>query len=345
MLPALTNNSGRVGRKPFYKTPQGVVGAIFLGIGITLFGYYVAPVILSAVTNMLMLAGVLGGTALVGGAIYTNRLRLWYGYLNYTRKFINALVPIEAIDVMKIYIKRLKQKMVDMEEQIMRLEGVVKDLLNSYNDNIEEIKDLKARWEVAKQQGQGGQATVYSNQIGRLKGSNDKSYPLIMQLKGYVVALDKMKEGAGLIIQDMQNDISSKEKEYRAIKQAHSAIKSVQSIFNGDPDERAMFEDALEVMKMDMNNRIAEFERIMRQNESVLKNIDIQKGVDNIKGLQVIEELSKDNFDYLLRPLATRIEDIDAEVIRPINLNTPQPQPITAKPVNSGNNKYTNFLQ
>lgn len=340
MLPALTNSSGVAGtRKPFYKTPQGIVGALLLVGALTVFGIYVAPLLLTALTNLVVFGSVLMGTLLVGSALYTNRVRLWYGYMSFTRKLINTVVKIEPIDVMKIYIGNLRQRIRDMEKQIVGLEGVVEYLKGEFAENGKQIVELKDEYDVAMEQKDTGSAQVKMNQIGRLTQDNEEYRPLIMQLQGYIVKLDKMKDGAGLMIEDMENDIKQKEKKYEAIKKTYSAIKSAQAIFEGNPDERALFEEALETMKTDMSNRIAAFDRIMRQNDTVIKNIDIQKGVATKRGLRVIEELNNNSIDYLLKPLATNPNEIPA-----IPSADGVKQPLIATPANA-DNKYLKYLQ
>jgi len=117
--------------------------------------------------------------------------------------------------------------------------------------------------------------------------------------------LQKMYESAGFFIRDMESEIRVKEQEYNAIKSSHSAIKSAMNIINGNTDERMMFDQAMEYIQDDMGKKLGEMERFMQLSGQFINGVDIQNGVYEEKGLEMLEELQERDFNFML-PAGTK---------------------------------------
>jgi hypothetical protein len=108
-----------------------------------------------------------------------------------------------------------------------------------------------------------------------------------------------MYENCGILYEDTEDQIKQKEVEWNVIRQSHKAIQSAMSVVNGNADQRAMFEQALEFMATDLSNKLGEMERFMDVSKNFMEGIDLQNGVFEEKGLKMLEEWEK-NADSLI---------------------------------------------
>jgi hypothetical protein len=72
------------------------------------------------------------------------------------------------------------------------------------------------------------------------------------------------------------------------------------SLIGGDKDKRAMFEEAMQYMADDVGNKIGEMERFMELSESFMQGVDLQNGIFEEKGIQMLEAWEKDADSWLL---------------------------------------------
>jgi hypothetical protein len=97
------------------------------------------------------------------------------------------------------------------------------------------------------------------------------------------------------MLEDTRDQVNIKEQEYKAIKAGHSAIRSAQSILKGSPDQRAMFDQALEALADDVSNKVGEMERFMDTSRNLMDTIDLQSGVFEDEGLRLLEQWEKES--------------------------------------------------
>ena len=134
-----------------------------------------------------------------------------------------------------------------------------------------------------------------------------------------------------------------KEQEHKAIKASHSAMKSAMSIMSGDPDKRAMFDAAMENIADDVANKVGEMERFMEMSANFMDSVDLQNGVFEEEGLQMLEKWEQESDSLLLGEqkdtLLLQAEN-DSEVL---DLDTPLPEKAT-RPVGQAN-QYDSFFE
>ena len=62
------------------------------------------------------------------------------------------------------------------------------------------------------------------------------------------------------------------------------------SVIQGDPDQRAMFDMAMESITEDVANKVGEMERFMEVSANFMDSVDLQNGVFADEGLRMLEE-------------------------------------------------------
>ena len=152
--------------------------------------------------------------------------------------------------------------------------------------------------------------------------------------------LSKMYENSSILAEDIEDQVKVKEQERKAMLAGHSAMKSAMNIIKGDSDKKEMFDQALEAIADDVSNKVGEMERFMEMSESFMSSIDLQNGIFEEKGMQMLEKWEKESTSLLLGTEKESIilkAETDNDVL---DLN----QPI-AEPVKTGRtNQYDNFF-
>jgi len=131
--------------------------------------------------------------------------------------------------------------------------------------------------------------------------------------------LTKMYENSEIVLEDTKDQVNMKQQEYEAIRSSHSAIQSAMSIMKGDPDQRAMFDQALESLANEVGQKVGEMERFMDTSRNLMASIDLQNGVFADEGLQMLEAWEKKS--PLLSDDSKNKKTTATE--KPLDLNTP----------------------
>ena len=126
--------------------------------------------------------------------------------------------------------------------------------------------------------------------------------------------LTKMYSNSEILLEDTKDQVKMKEEERKAIRASHSAMKSAMSIISGNADKRAMFDQALEVIADDVAMKVGEMERFMEMSSSFMDSVDLQNGVFEEQGLQMLEEWEKNSTLMLMGGSKEEKLDLNAPV-------------------------------
>lgn len=331
-----TEFQGQATKKSFWQKPEGVTGAIFLlgvaaGIGYLL-TTGILPIILG---NILYLSGTLVVLAAIVYMVLDPKMRglVSYMYKSVMRTITGWFVTIDPIGILKNYIDDLQDNLGKMSSQIGSLRGQMrkmKDIMTKNNKDIEMNLKLANR---AQTQGNQKQMLLSTRKAARLKESNGKYDKLHKKMEVIYRILTKMYQNSEILLEDTKDQVMVKEQEHKAIKTSHSAMKSAMSVISGDPDKRAMFDAAMENIADDVANKVGEMERFMEMSSSFMNSVDLQNGVFEEQGMEMLEEWEKKSTLLLMGENAT--EGLD--------LNSDRPT-IRPEERSSGGNKYDNLF-
>lgn len=153
--------------------------------------------------------------------------------------------------------------------------------------------------------------------------------------------LKRMYENSEVMMEDIKDQVELKEQERKAIHASNSAMRSAMSVIKGDKDKRAMFDEALEAVADDVSQKVGEMERFMEVSSSFMDSIDLQNGVFEEEGLEMLEKWEKESFSKLLgdekQTLIAKANN-DNEVL---DLNEPMKTPERV----GHRNQYDNFFE
>ncbi len=286
--------------------------------------------------NTLYLAGTL---AVAGALLYMVldpkvRNLVWYMYKSVMRSITGWFVQIDPIGILKSYIESLENNLANMRKQIGNLRGQMRKIQTLMEDNSKEITQNMKLAAAAKDKGNEQQLLLSSRKAARLKETNEKYQVLYQKMEILYRILTKMHSNSEILLEDTRGQVELKEQERKAIRTSHSAMRSAMSVISGDPDQRAMFDMAMESIADDVANKVGEMERFMEVSSSFLASVDLQQGVFQEEGLKMLEKWEKESTLMLMDGSTGAMPDA--------TLNLKQ---LDGSKQSSGNKSYDNLFE
>lgn len=289
--------------KSFWKRPEGVTGLLFLAAIIGGVGFLATQLPWAAIlANTLYMAGVI---AVLGVLIYMvldpkMRNLIFYMYKSVMRAVTGMFVQIDPIGILKTYVEELQNNLRKMNKQISQLRAQMHKLKELIVKNEREITSNLKLAGKAKETNKRNVMILKSRRAGRLKDSNLRLDELYKKMEVLYRVLTKMYENSQILAEDIKDQVDVKEQERKAIHASHGAMKSAMSVINGDPDQRAMFDMAMDNITEDVANKVGEMERFMEMSANFMDSVDLQNGVFEEEGMQMLEQWEKESTSLLL---------------------------------------------
>ena len=286
--------------KSFWEKPEGTTGKIFMAVlaGAGLLGLYKAlPFLIKLAQNTLYLMFLL---VIIGGVVYLAldpkfRTMISYGYRSIMKSITKMFIELDPIKIVEIYVEEMKDNMRKMNQQLANLKAQMVKLKNIIDKNNADMQSNLKLASKAKESGDKNIVILKSRKAGRLKESNMTLQNLYAKIEVLYRILNKTYEQTGFIVEDLADEVNVKKREYEAIKTGYSAFKSAMKIVNGDPDKRAMFEQAMEVMADRVGQQVGEIERFLEVSKTFMNSIDLQNGVFEEEGMEMLEKWEKES--------------------------------------------------
>ena len=305
--------------KSFWKRPEGKLGALFLIAAIAVIVVYHVPIFAFITTLLQGTITTIALAAVVLALLYIildKRVRnlLWYMYKGIMRWVTKLFVQLDPIKILESYVEYLKKNMRKMNTHIGKLKGQISQLKTTIVKNKREMDHNLKLAEQAKKQGKTELITIHTRQYGRLKESNVRYDQLLSKMQILYKVLNKIYINSGYLIQDTDNDVRMRKQELKAIKTSHSAMRRAMNIIQGDPDKKMIFDMATESVVEDIHNKIGEMERFIELSGSFIDSIDLQNGVYEQEGLELLEKMEKEGSSFLLgEPKQEDMEKLEIE--------------------------------
>jgi hypothetical protein len=291
--------------KSFWQRPEGKTGAIGLvaiaaGLGVLL--YKLLPYLITLAQNLLHLSFLLLGLGALIYIVLDPKVRnlVFYMYKSFIRWITGLFIQINPISILKSYIEELRDNLKNMNKQLGIVRTQMQRLKMIMDDNQRTIENNLKLASKAKEVDKQAIMILKSRKAGRLKESNLKLDELYKKLELLYRVLVKMYENSEIMLEDIEDQVQVKERERKAIRASHSAMKSALNIIAGNSDKREMFDQALDAIADDVSMKIGEMERFMEMSNSFMSSIDLQNGVFEEEGLELLEKWEKEGVSLLL---------------------------------------------
>ncbi len=308
---------GPNGPKSFWQKPEGVTGFIFMA-GLVVGGgyllYKLLPYIVSILQNTVhavILFVVLGAILYV---LFDPKFRnlIWFIYKSIMRAITGLFVNIDPIGILETYIESLHKNLEEMDGHIAKLKGQIQKLKQIIKTNSDEMQESLLMAEQAKKANNKDMVVINTRQYGRLEESNKRFNELLTKMEILYRVLAKMYDNSGYLIKDIENEVRIKKQEREAIRSGYSAMRRAMSIIKGDPDKKMMFDQAMDAIVDDISSKIGEMERFMEVSSTFIESIDLQNGVYEQKGMELLEKMEKEGISLLLNQPAPEKVAINA---------------------------------
>lgn len=291
--------------KSFWKRPEGVTGLLFLAGLIGVGALLIIPNIEAIQAFVSTVAGLAVAIAVLGVLVYMvldpkMRNLIFYMYKSVMRAITGMFVQIDPIGILKTYVEELQNNLRKMNKQISQLRAQMHKLKELIVKNEREISSNLKLAGKAKETNKRNVMILKSRRAGRLKDSNMRLDELYKKMEVLYRVLTKMYENSQILAEDIKDQVEVKEQERKAIHASHGAMKSAMSVINGDPDQRAMFDMAMENITEDVANKVGEMERFMEMSANFMDSVDLQNGVFEEEGMQMLEQWEKESTSLLL---------------------------------------------
>ncbi|GAB1858661.1 hypothetical protein MHTCC0001_35010 [Flavobacteriaceae bacterium MHTCC 0001] len=291
--------------KSFWKKPEGKTGMLFMagalgGLGYVL--YKALPYLITIAENTLYLGVLLVALGALIYMILDPKMRnlISFMYKSFMRWITGLFIQIDPIGILKSYIEDLKGNLRKMNKQIAVLKGQMRKLKTIINENNKNINANLKLASAAKEKNKKNVMILKSRKAGRLKDSNLKLDGLYKKMEILYKVLTKMYENSEILVEDIQDQVVVKEQEYKAVKASHSAMKSAMDIISGNDSKKEMYDRALEHMADDVSSKIGEMERFMEMSHNFMDSIDLQNGIFEEEGLDLLEKWEKEGVSLIL---------------------------------------------
>ncbi|MBK7873440.1 MAG: hypothetical protein IPJ74_23645 [Saprospiraceae bacterium] len=292
-------------QKSFWKRPEGLTGAIFL-TGLILGGGYLLyislPILIPLLANTLYLALMLVALGALLYMVLDPKMRnlIWYMYKSVMRNVTSWFVQLDPIGILKSYVEDLQNNLAKMRKQIGAIRGQMRQLQSLMEKNNAEIDQNMKLASAARDKGMDNQVMLSSRKAARLQESNQKYQQLLNKMEILYRILTKMEQNSEILLEDTKDQVNLKEQERKAIRASHSAMRSAMSVISGDPDQRAMFDMAMESIAEDVANKVGEMERFMEMSANFMQTVDLQEGIYQEDGLRMLEKWEQESTLMLL---------------------------------------------
>lgn len=291
--------------KSFWKRPEGVTGIIFMiaiifGIGFLLYTFL--PAIVLILQNALYATLFFVALAAILYVLLDKKFRtlIWYLYQSVMRWLTGLFVQIDPIKILESYIDYLYKNLKEMNEHIAKLRGQMSKLKSLIENNKKEMAHNLKIAQQAKKQNKMEAVALNTRQYGRLRDANKRYENLLNKMQLLYRVLSKIHKNSGYLVKDIENEVRMRKQEREAIRAGHSAMKRAMNIISGDPDKKMMFDMAMESIVEDVSNKIGEMERFIEISGSFIDSVDLQNGVYEQEGLQMLEKMEKEGMSFLL---------------------------------------------
>ncbi len=332
--------------KSFWSKPEGTTGMFFgsvLALGGGYLLYKALPYLIKLMENTLYAILLLVG---VGGILYVLldpkfRNLIWYLYKSIMRFVTGIFVQIDPIGILQSYTESLQDNLRKMDTQIGALRGQMRKLKDIMTSNERTMTDSLAMANQAKEKGIQAQMILKTRKAGRLQESNIKLGDLYRKMEILYRVLSKMFENSEILLEDIKDQVEVKKIEREAIRNSHSAMRSALNIISGDKDKRQLFDQAMEAIADDVSRKVGEMERFMEVSANFMDSIDLQNGVYEEKGLEMLEKWEKEGVSFLLGDDKQLLIEQGNNPRNSVNLDTPLP---SSQRKSSTDNQYTKLF-
>lgn len=287
-------------QKSFWERPEGTfglatIGAMALGafVFVKLFGDFIIGGLNTAIelTSKGIVLGALAVSAFLLWQIVTSprvHALVSYGFKLFCRTLTGWIIELDPIGIMRIYIDKLKEKLGVMEQGINELNGQITKITRIINENRAKYDKAMSMATHAQREGMKAQFSLNARKAGRAQETNVRYEDLKAKLEMLLLMLRKYRDAAAVMIEDMTDEVDTREVERKAMQGGYKAMKSARAILAGSDAESQLYDQAMEFAVNDYGMKMGEIENFMETSKSFVEGLDLENGAFDADALEKI---------------------------------------------------------
>lgn len=291
-----------------------------LGVGL----YWALPALISFATNLLHLAFLGAGLALVLFTILDDDLRtkFWFFYKSLIRTLFGWFIALNPEAILKTHLDYLNKQLQTFKTSVATLMGHRRTLMNQIEKDTEEATASKELAEAAlkpknpKRAPDIATSTAKMYQVGQLLAATEKNKKLLSNINVILAIFEKTQRATEIMIEKTNFDIRMMLTQSKIGDAVVKSIKSSTAILFGNTAERAIYEQAVDKLQTKIAMEQGAYDKFTQDMEPYLKGLDLEQGIMEDKAMSLLQNWDAEVLPKLLGEPAIPKYDLNS-------LNTP----------------------
>jgi hypothetical protein len=260
------------------------------------FGSSIGDYMVNAVDNIFHLFVVGIGIALLGWLVVDGQLRnmVFYLYRSMMRWLTSQFISIDPIGILKTYKERMEGKLNEMKESLDALKGQRVKVQRRQQANDAELENTYGLLNQAVKNNDQSGMNINKKQVTRLEAKKARYIEEMKRLTLLITIMDRYYHLCSDTIIDMGNEIKFREEEREEAKADRGVVRGAMAILKGLP-EKDMWDEATVKLEQDYTAAMGEVENFLDVTKDILKQSDLQDGVDTEKAMQMLDAWQNKN--------------------------------------------------
>lgn len=266
----------------------GSVTGLALLAGLGLVGWKVLPILLVLLTNTLYAGGLAILLVILGYIAINGKDTAKLIFALCVRKIHNLIIKRDAYDFVRYIIVQSKIKLEESRAGEARLRGSLQHTKSLIDHNQTDIDQRTKIALAAQQQGLQAQRDMQARMIGNINKQNDRLKLNYSMIGSIAKKLQSNIENTDLQIQEKEATVELEIQTNQDLAAGKSAAADVVQAINGDPERKALFDQAMTSIAADSALMYGQIEQMTVDLEPMMQSIELGKIVDAADGEKLI---------------------------------------------------------
>lgn len=307
--------------KSYWSKPEGKIGTIFGILALLGIGYFVLPYLTTILENWIHFAVTLAVAGALFYILVIDRrifMAAKYMYDWFIKNVFGLVWRLDPFLIAEDYINDIKKERQNLETQITNVSGQKEETLATIKEqNKEKEKQLNIA-AAALKKGMTAEMNIATAQARRHEEFARDLQPIADNLQKIEEYLEAVHTNSGYMLQDMENALSIKKAQYKAVTKGNNALKSAMATMKGNPDKRMLMEQSMDYLKEDIAGKLANMKYAIKQSSTVMKTIDLTNATMETEGLKMLQEYRPELFSYSETEVPVAIAETRTNSTKPI---------------------------
>lgn len=286
------------------KTTGAVVGlgaAGLLGYGL----FLALPIIAQMMVSLFTISACALGVTVIAFVALNKGTRSAFGlgYAVLIRKLHNMIVQRAPFDIVNYLIGCMQQRIADGQERLAHLRAANNRIGAQIAKNEQTIQQRVGLAKAAEQLGQTARKEAQLRMLGSTDAANQRLKAQLDMQRQLTEMMQNGIENAKIRVEEQQEAVKLAIETNSALTEGKEAAGDVLAAINGDPEKKALFDEAMDVIARDSALKLGQIDQMMLDLKPILNDIELGKIVDTAQGQKVLESFGQRIDQIALAPV------------------------------------------